>query len=125
MAIGSQRLEGPVTYVPELSAPEGESTGGGKQALQHVKLVPDGGVGTTLVMGTANTLGKVAELRTFASLAEQHRRRFKGAAPPVERARYDELLSKVQAFFHEREFHVVLLEAAAIVAVVAILVLRR
>ena len=34
--IGKLRLEGPVTYVPELSAPDGPSTGSGLQALQHI-----------------------------------------------------------------------------------------
>src|SRR5438105_4208852 len=50
---GAHGLDGDgVTYRLELAAPEGPSTGGGKQAVQHVKLVPNRG--TTIVIGQAN-----------------------------------------------------------------------
>jgi hypothetical protein len=39
VVIGPERLAGSPGYRVEMSAPDGPSTGGGKQALQHVKLV--------------------------------------------------------------------------------------
>ena len=75
--LGPVRLPGPVVYHPELSAPEGESTGGGKQATQHVMLVPDAG-GATLVMGSVNVKDKTAELRPFLAFEQMIVQRFKG-----------------------------------------------
>lgn len=111
--VGKERLEvGPVTYVPELSAPEGESTGGGKQSLQHIALVPQGG-GATLVIGTADLVGQRAELRGFAQVDDVHRRRFKGAPFPVERPRYEALLQSLQTFFSGRQYQVTVVGAPA------------
>src|SRR5437016_4524093 len=72
-----ERVKGPITYRVELSAPEGPSTAGGKQATQHVKLVPVGG-GATIVAGSANQAESWAELRSFAHLKLLHGQRFKG-----------------------------------------------
>jgi len=103
--IGKNKLEGPVNYVPELSAPEGESTAGGKQALQHVSLVPEGG-GPRLVIGSANTVDKHAELRTYAHVGQIFKQRFKSASFEIEQAKYDKLIDQVRAFFAERGFQV-------------------
>ncbi len=105
IAVGNKPLDGPVAYVPELSAPEGESTGGGKQAVQHVKLVA-GGDAIPLVVGSANTFDKTAELRSYAFLVEVHQRRFKGSDLPVDRVAYDKFLDEVHRFFRDREFQV-------------------
>ena len=37
--VGRLRV-GPYAYAPDMTAPEGPSTGGGVQALQHLRLVP-------------------------------------------------------------------------------------
>jgi hypothetical protein len=103
--IGKTRLEGMVNYRLALSAPEGESTAGGKQALQHVTLIAEGG-GNTMVIATANTVTKEAQLRTFACIAEAHRRRFKGALLLLDQQRYGGLIDKLGAFFKERGFTV-------------------
>jgi hypothetical protein len=103
--IGRTKLEGPVNYVPELSAPEGESTAGGKQALQHVSLVAEGG-GARLVIGSANTVDKHAELRTYAHVVQIFKQRFKSASFDVDQSKYDKLLDQVRAFFAERGFQV-------------------
>ena len=50
----AQGVAGPVPFRIELAAPDGPSTAGGKQALQHIKLVPLGG-GPTIVIGSAST----------------------------------------------------------------------
>ncbi len=94
----AERVKGPVTYRVELSAPDGMSTAGGKQATQHVKLVPEGG-GTTIVAGSANQAEHWAELRTFEHLKLLHAQRFKGAEIPLNRVQYNELVEKLKAFF--------------------------
>lgn len=97
----AERVKGPVTYRVELSAPDGMSTAGGKQATQHVKLVPEGG-GTTIVAGSANQAEKWAELRSFEHLKLLHAQRFKGAEIPLNRVQYNELLEKLKAFFAQQ-----------------------
>src|SRR6201999_2214911 len=54
VAMADERVRGPISYRVELSAPDGMSTAGGKQATQHVKLIPESG-GTTIVAGSANS----------------------------------------------------------------------
>jgi hypothetical protein len=97
----AERVKGPITYRVELSAPDGPSTGGGKQAVQHVKLVPEGG-GATIVAGSANQVENWAELRSFEHLQQLHAQRFRGAEIPLNRVQYNELLAKLQAFFADK-----------------------
>src|ERR1700752_974277 len=97
----AERVKGPVTYRVELSAPDGMSTAGGKQATQHVKLLPEGG-GNTIVAGSANQAESWAELRTFEHLKLLHAQRFKGAEIPLNRVQYNELVGKLEKFFAER-----------------------
>ena len=101
LMLQAERVKGPVTYRVELSAPDGMSTAGGKQATQHVKLIPEGG-GTTVVAGSANPVDKTAELRTFEHLKLLHAQRFKGAEIPLNRVQYNELLEKLKAFFAQQ-----------------------
>jgi hypothetical protein len=100
-ACGRLRVAGPLaTFRVEIAAPDGPSTGGGKQAVQHIKLVPD--VGTTIVMGQANLRDSSAELRSYEYLAQMHARRFKGQPLPFARDAYDALSAQVAAFFSDR-----------------------
>jgi hypothetical protein len=112
LVLGERKLEGDKTFVAELAAPDGPSTAGGKQALQHVSLIPEGG-GPTLVLGSANPVEHRAELRTYRYVAQMHSQRWKGAPPPFDRAAYDDLLEVIQDFFARRGFTVTLLDAAA------------
>jgi hypothetical protein len=98
-------------FAVELSAPDGMSTGGGVQAVQHIKLVPVGG-GATLVAGTANQAEGTAELRSYDHLSELHAKRFKGAEAPVDRAAYADLLKRAESFFSEKGLRVVLVDTA-------------
>lgn len=97
----AERVTGPITYRVELSAPDGMSTAGGKQATQHVKLVPEGG-GSTIVAGSANQAESWAELRPFEHLKLLHAQRFRGAEIPLNRVQYNELIDKLKAFFADR-----------------------
>src|SRR5262245_2003921 len=110
LAVGPTRLEGPVVYTAELAAPDGPSTAGGREALQHVSLRPEGG-GATLVVGSANGVDQHVELRTYGYVARLYRQRFKGAALPFGEPAYGVLLEKMRGFFGSQGFRVSLLEA--------------
>ncbi len=77
----------------ELNAPEGQSTAGGKHALQHLRLVPQRPGYSALVVGAVNGVLSTAELRTYDHVALQHEVRFK---KPLEitPAEYEEFLKK-------------------------------
>ncbi len=116
IAFGKNRLP-PAGYRPEMMAPEGQSTGGGVQAMQHVRLVPTavGPNGETagranLVIGSATATEKMAELRTFEALDEAHRSHFGGEPVLLDRASYATFLLKLQGFFEAQGFLVTLLE---------------
>jgi hypothetical protein len=111
LTIGKKRLQGLVPYAPELSSPDGPSTGGGKQALQHIKLVAEGG-GATLLIGTANLVDRQAELRSFKHVDDAHRQRFKGVGFQVDRAQYEALLETMRAFFAERKYGVTMTDGS-------------
>jgi hypothetical protein len=100
--LSGERVKGAVVYRVELSAPDGPSTGGGKQSTQHVKLVPESDGAATIVAGSANPVESWAELRSFEHLKRLHAQRFKGAAIPLNRVQYDELLGKLRAFFADK-----------------------
>lgn len=87
-----------VKYRAEMSAPDGPSTGGGKQSLQALKLVPVE-TGSTLVIGHANQVEGSAELRTYEYMVRWQQQRFKGQGELLlDRALYDELLQKLKTF---------------------------
>ncbi len=96
----SAGLDGPVTFRVQLASPEGPSTGGGKQVVQPIKLVPADG-GPTIVIGAANTVKQMAELRSYALVSEQYGLRFKGAQLPIHAGSYRQLLADFTRFFHE------------------------
>jgi hypothetical protein len=108
--MGNQRVSG---YKVVLAAPDGPSTGGGKQALQHISLIPDAG-GATITAGSANQVEKIAELRTYDHLSQLHAQRFRGKKLPLDRIAYNELLKRMQQFFAEQKLTVVLLDAAQV-----------
>jgi hypothetical protein len=113
LVIGSLPLSGPVRFHVELAAPDGPSTGGGVQSVQHIKLVPEDG-GATLVAGSADPYEGSCELRSLAYLDAQHHQRFQRSsleAPPppsarLDRKHYEQLLERLRVFFAERELSV-------------------
>ncbi len=94
----SAGLDGPVMFRIHLATPDGPSTGGGKQVVQPIKLVPADG-GPTIVIGAANTVKKTAELRSYALLTEQYAQRYKGAPIPIHAGAYKQLLADLTDFF--------------------------
>jgi hypothetical protein len=105
VTIGSHKLPGPVPYVVELAAPEGPSTGGGKQGVLHIKLTPEVG-GAVTVAGWANPFERTAELRSFDNLATAHAMRFHGQQIPLDRAQYDGLFARMHQFLAEQGLQV-------------------
>ncbi|APR84420.1 Hypothetical protein A7982_09769 [Minicystis rosea] len=103
-------LEGPVRCRVELSAPDGPSTAGGKQALQHIKLVPADGT-PAIVIGSANTIRQTAEIRTFDHIAALYAQRFKGARIPIDVTRFQELSQNLATFFRAMQLTVTFADA--------------
>src|SRR5580704_14789799 len=88
---------GPHGYSPDLTSPEGPSTGGGVQAMQHVRLVPPQPTMPTLVVGHVNPRDGTAELRTLHYVDTMCRERFKQGAP-LDPAQYATFVNAAQAF---------------------------
>jgi hypothetical protein len=82
---------GPGEYSAELTAPEGPSTAGGVQAMQHLRLVPRQPGLPTLVVGHANHAEEKAELRTYEHLDAVHRQRFRRPLA-IDRGQYEDFL---------------------------------
>jgi hypothetical protein len=77
----------PGDYAPELMAPQGPSTEGGVQAMQHLRLVPGQADLPTLVVGYANHTEGKAELRSYEYVDAVYRQRFHRAVS-LDRAQY-------------------------------------
>ena len=105
-------------HVAELSAPEGESTEGGKQALQHIKLVAAEG-GATIVIGHVNTVEKKAEINTYGRTQGILNARF-GNASLIDAREYTALADAMHALFVERGLRVVMMEDRPVVAAAAV-----
>jgi hypothetical protein len=87
----------PHGYGPDMTAPEGQSTGGGVQAMQHLRLVPPEPNMPTLLVGHANQRDRAAELRTWEHVDAIYRERFKQGVP-LDPAAYQEFLQSAQGF---------------------------
>ena len=92
-------------YGVELTAPEGISTGGGVQSMQHITLNPAGG-GMSLVVGSCDKVGKRAELRSYEQVAQVYSQRSGGEALPLVRQDYDHLLGRLRDFLKSQDFRV-------------------
>ncbi len=102
-------LPGPVHRKIELTTPVGPSTEGGKQALQHLRLVPADGT-SAIVIGSTSPVGKTAEIRTLRHLRDVHAMRFKGAPFPLDGSSYQDLVERLQQFFAAQGHAVVMLD---------------
>lgn len=107
--VGHLRLP-PAAYVPELMAPEGPSTAGGKHALQRMRLVPAAAGFPTLVVGSANVKTGRAMLRSYEHVDAVHREHF-GKPVELDRAAYDEFVKLVTNYFAVAQLEVVVEEA--------------
>ena len=83
-------------YLTDMTAPDGPSTGGGVQAIQHIRLHSPQGV-PPVVMGSldANTLK--GQLRSYAYVRSMHEKR--SQLPfTLNRDQYEALLVRLQGF---------------------------
>jgi hypothetical protein len=94
--VGRLRV-GPHGYCPDMTAPDGPSTGGGVQAMQHLRLLPPQPNMPTILVGHANQRDRGAELRTWEHVDAICRERFKQGAP-FDPAAYQEFLQAAQGF---------------------------
>ena len=104
-------LPGPVHFKIELTTPVGPSTEGGKQALQHVRLIPEDGT-SAIVIGSTSQVGKTADIRTLRHLRDVHAMRYKDAPLPVDGSSYQDLVTRLQQFFAAQGHAVVMLDVA-------------
>jgi hypothetical protein len=95
---GRKRIGG--GFHTDMTAPDGPSTGGGVQMLQHVRLLwPKRG--PAVVMGSLDQIKMRATIRSYgyiASLAEE-----RGLDLSLTEADYEQLSGLVKKFFEERE----------------------
>jgi hypothetical protein len=108
--VGKEPILGPVICRLELSAPTEESTDGGRLAMQHMSIVPEGG-GPTVVIGTAYQLDRLAELRPYAAVADTYRKRFRTSSFPITPNQYDEMARRLKGFFDQFDFQFTVGEA--------------
>ena len=85
--------------------PEGVSTEGGKKARQAIKLVEVDGGGTAVMCGWMDVGRKQAELRSYHTIDEHHRRRF---AEPLDftAQAYQDLMREVAKLLRSLSFSV-------------------
>jgi hypothetical protein len=94
--VGRMRV-GPHGYIPDLTAPEGPSTGGGVQAMQHLRLTAPQPSMPSLVVGHVNQRDGTAELRTLHYVDTMCRERFKQGAP-LDPGQYSAFVEAAKAF---------------------------
>lgn len=104
-SVGKMRLA-PADYAPELTAPDGVSTGGGVQALQHIRLVPQKQGFSPLLIGHAHPVDKTAELRSFEYVDLAHQQRFKQPVQ-LDREQYQQFLQAARNFLEVLQVTVV------------------
>ena len=101
--VGKEPFVGPTVCRLELSAPTEESTDGGRLAVQHVSIVPEGG-GPTTVIATAFQVEQRVEGRQYEVVAETYKKRFRTNNFPVSPGQFDEMTRKLKDFFKQFGF---------------------
>lgn len=86
----------------ELTAPQGMSTGGGKQALQHLRMRARRPGYSVLVGGTVNQVEKIAELRDYRHMCMMHEVRFKKRLEITENE-WEQFLRKAEVVLREAQ----------------------
>jgi hypothetical protein len=86
----------------ELTAPEGMSTGGGKQALQHLRMRARRTGFSVLVGGTVNQVEKIAELRDYEHMCMMHEVRFRKRLE-ISENEWEQFLRKAEVVLREAE----------------------
>lgn len=82
-------------WAVELTAPQGMSTGGGKQALQHLRFRPRREGYSVFVAGTVNQVERRAELRDYDHVTIMHEVRFRHALE-ISNQEWEQFLRKAE-----------------------------
>jgi hypothetical protein len=89
-------------WAVELTAPEGMSTGGGKQVLQHLRLRPTREGHAVLVGGVVNPVTRTAELRDHPHMDMIYRARF-GRPLEITTAEWEQFLRKAEVVLRQEQ----------------------
>jgi hypothetical protein len=106
--LGALSLQ-PAAYQPQLTAPVGNSTGGGVQAVQHVRLISARQGVKPILVGNTNQRSGTAELRSYEYLDAVHRERWKRPLP-LDRGDYEDFLQAAKNFFEANQLLVTIAE---------------
>lgn len=87
-------------YTVELTSPQGMSTGGGKQALLHLRLHPRREGFAVILAGTVNPVAHRAELRDYEHIAAWHYVRFERPVP-LSRQLWEEFLRRAESVLRD------------------------
>lgn len=85
-------------YAIELTTPPGQSTNGGKEALQHLCLVPQRPGHPGIIVATVSAVAKEAQLRSFEYVDAVHRARFRRAIDLTPR-QWEQVLARAEEVF--------------------------
>lgn len=99
--LGALELQ-PAAYQPQLTAPVGNSTGGGVQAVQHVRLISARQGVTSILVGSTNQRSGTAELRSYEYVDAVYRERWKRPVP-LNRGDYEDFLEAAKNFFEANQ----------------------
>ncbi len=89
-------------YVVELTHPQGPSTGGGRQSLQHLRLRPRRPGYPVIVGGSVDGVNKRADLRDFAYVHIVHTLRFESPLD-LNEAEWEQFLRKAEVVLKQSE----------------------
>ena len=92
-------VAGAVPRRPVLSAPEGMSTGGGRQARQAVMLVADGQQAPAITIGWVEMPTRRGAIRSYRCLQGLHNARYPGRSFDLDVHSYQRFFEQVQSFF--------------------------
>jgi hypothetical protein len=95
-------------FAIELMTPHGPSTGGGAQALQHIRFVHGD---LTIVVGTVDPLAASIELRGYDHLSDLFDQR-RQQALPFARAAFEAFVLRVRGFARSQQYVVVIKDVA-------------
>ena len=82
-------------WAVELTQPQGPSTGGGQQALQHLRMRPRRNGFSVLVAGAVNPITKLAELRDHDHISAMHDMRHRQPLQ-ITRQEWEQFLRKAE-----------------------------
>ena len=82
-------------WAVELTQPQGPSTGGGQQSLQHLRMRPRRNGFSVLVAGAVNPIAKLAELRDHDHITAMHEVRYRQPLQ-ITRQEWEQFLRKAE-----------------------------